>query len=317
MSVACALLLLAAQDEVATLLDRLGSDEVAVREGAHAGLVERGVKVLDVVAARPVPGDPEAAARIDGIVRAIVNRCIRAEWKSPVTLDAKEAPLATVLESLRKQTSFKIEVEDQNLPPVERLQLDRVPFEQALATILEKAGLDLLRTDAEGIRIGRLAHLTFRFTKVDVAVIFKVTTGVTGVTIRRGPGVAGAIDLACENRAWTGMIDDLAAGSGWVALWTGPKELSLRLRTDFEKDAKTESFPLVHLRPEDPVKDRPGRFALFARTLESSLSHGASWATVHGKWSYDPRRRAVVITDRAEVIAEAARLVKELDRKAE
>jgi hypothetical protein len=316
-----ALLLFAPQDGIASLLDQLKSDEITVRETAHASLVEHGVKVLEVLAGRPVPADPEAASRIDAVVRTIVERSARTDWRAPVTLDAKDAPFASVVESLRKQSRFKIEVDDRNLPDdltVERLRFDRVPFEQALATILEKAELDVLNTDADGIRIGRPAHLTFRFTKVDVGVIFKMASRLSGgITIRQDPEVAGTIDYACDNVAWTRMIDDVAARNGWVTFGSGPKEVRVRRRADFEKESKTESFPLVHLRPQDPEKDGPSRFATFVRSLESKLTRGASWSTVHGKWTYDPRRRAVVITDRAEVIADVARLVQELDRKPE
>ena len=310
--------------EIAALLEQLGSDEIAVRESAHSSLVLKGVKVLDLLAARPLPADPEAAARIDGVVHAIVELCVRTDWivclAAPVTLDLEEASVPAIVEALRKQTRLKIELDGRNISDdrkVERIRLDGAPFRQALATIMGETGMEILRAEAGSLRIGRPEHLTFRLTKVDPAVIIKMTSGLTGVTFRRDPDIDGALDVDCDNLSWTKMIDDMAVRAGWVALWTGPKEIRIRRKADFEKDAKTESFPLVHVRPEDPAKDRPTRFAALVWSVESKLSHGASWATVHGKLSYDPRRRALVITDRAEVLAEVARLVQELDKKAE
>jgi len=58
---------------------------------------------------------------------------------------------------------------------------------------------------------------------------------------------------------------------------------------------------------EDPIQGRPSKLAILVRTLESKLSRGASWTTIHGKLTYNPRERAILITDRAEMTEEAAK----------
>lgn len=308
-------LLQTSPEELRAQVELLKSDDIAVREEAQKKLVAGGLKALEWLLELK-SADPE----VDAVVGAIVDSRLRADrarrLSAPVTLELKDATIARAVEALRKQAPFRIELDLENVPDdltIDEIRLTKVPFGRALQEILEKADLRVAGEDPERLRLFRPPHLTFTFRQADLRVILDMTLRVAGVEVRAEEGVGGRVDVVCENKPWTAMIDGVAADRGAAALRSG-KGILLRPRAAFEKELKTRVFPLRHLKLEDPPGEGPGRLERLARALDARLTRGAGWETVHGKLEYDPRRKALVVTDRAEILAEAEKMIAEADR---
>jgi len=309
------------EEDLRRLFERLGSDEIETRESASQGLLQGGARTLEVMGKGPLPADAETAARLREISRQIVERCVRSEWNeqmaSPVTMSVKGGPARGLVEELRKHTPLKIELDERNFSDdleVEAVSYSAVPLAKALDRILERTGSIILRRDASGVRIGRPDRLSFQFKRVDARTLFRTVSGTCGVEILLDPGIEGALDYNAQYAAWSTIVDDVSAKSGWVALRTKEKEIVVRRKVDYEKDVKTRPFPLKHLHPEDPKKGHPSRFSALLWTVEGALTRGAGWDTLHGKVDYDPWKRAVVVTDREDVLDAVSKLVEKNDR---
>lgn len=322
-ALALVLALQGSQDvEFRTLLDQLRSDDIDRRDSARDKLIKGGARTLDAIGRTTLPKDAEEAAQLREVARQVVEYCVRAEWNermaAPVTLDLKDAPVSNVVEVLRKQTSFKIDYDDSNVPDsqrIDQIRLTRVPFSKALGALLEGAEMEVVGRGNTLLRIARPARLTFQFRQVELSVVFDMVWRLSNTKIRADAEVKGRIDYSCDNVSWTKVLDDVAARTGCVVVRSPDKEVVVRPKAGFEKELKTRTFELQHLRPESPEKGRTSRFSALVWAVEGSLSRGAGWDVVHGKVSYDPWAKAIVVTDREIVLGAAAKLIAEHDRE--
>ena len=305
-------------------IKQLGSDDVGVRESASQSLLDQGLNALEVLKRLPESPDREVRARLDAIIHQVVKATVESHWRkclaTPVTLELENALIQTVMEALRKQSPLKIAFDDSNFPEdyrLENVKLAGVPLREALDVLMKRTEMAVVRKSPAGIWIARPPRLTFAFRQASFSVVAEMVSRVTGVKIERERGAAGRIDYSCTNAIWTDVIDEVSALIRCVAVRTAERRLVIRTREEFRKSLKTRTFPLKHLRLEASTGIGPSRMEVLLRTLDSMVTRGAAWGTVHGKVRYDIRQSAIVITDRAEVLSEAGREIARFDRPTE
>jgi hypothetical protein len=130
--------------DTTNLIARLGSARFVERERATTELEEIGPEALPALRAAKEARDPEVRARAEAIIGRIELR--RLTRPTTVTLDFRGRPLPEVVEALREQTGFRLELEDDLDPAVRgrRVTLSadgRVPFWEAMDRLCAAAAL--------------------------------------------------------------------------------------------------------------------------------------------------------------------------------
>jgi hypothetical protein len=122
------------------LVQQLSSARFSVRENASTVLEQLGEKALPALIARRNQGDPESVKRID----SLINRIQKNSLLTPrlVTLNHIDSPIALIVQDLEKQSQYKVKLVGNDLRHA-RVQLENVPFWQALDTLMSQGGLAL------------------------------------------------------------------------------------------------------------------------------------------------------------------------------
>ncbi|HMC11710.1 MAG TPA: hypothetical protein VKH44_10485, partial [Pirellulaceae bacterium] len=132
----------------------LGHDELAKREAAEKALVEIGPDVLALLPTVTPRTPAEDKIRLQRVRSALVNAAVAAATKpSMVTLNG-EMPVSEAIAKISEQTGNKLvdyreRFNQEGANPKIKVALDKVPFWQALDTVLDAANLTIYNFDEE------------------------------------------------------------------------------------------------------------------------------------------------------------------------
>ena len=135
--------------KVHRLVRQLNAPEAVQRDAAQVQLIELGAPALDLLPAASDALPAEEQHRLMQIRQSLQrNLAAAAAQASLVTLHAQAMPLADVLSAISQQTGNKlVDVRQQRGQPSANspitIDLDRVPFWQALDRVLDQAGLEV------------------------------------------------------------------------------------------------------------------------------------------------------------------------------
>lgn len=135
-------------ESVAKLIDQLGSPDYQAREAASRELDALGGPALPALKrAAASSGDAEAARRAAELAVRIARRADNDRALAPtlVELDFEDAPLATVLDALRKQGGGRLAFEPAGAPGAKLTVKTggKVPYWDAVARVCAAAGLEV------------------------------------------------------------------------------------------------------------------------------------------------------------------------------
>lgn len=132
----------------------LGHDELAKREAAEKALVEIGPDVLPLLPTVTPRTPAEDKIRLQRVRSALLNAAVAAATKpSMVTLNG-EMPASEAIAKISEQTGNKLvdyreRFNQEGANPKIKVALDKVPFWQALDTVLDAANLTIYNFDEE------------------------------------------------------------------------------------------------------------------------------------------------------------------------
>jgi len=147
--------------KVRALVKQLDASEQAKREGAEKELIALGQEVLPLLPKPDARTPAEVKNRLRRVYTALLNLAVEASTKPAfVTLNG-EMTLSEAMAGIEKQTGNKVidkraEQTQETPDPKIKLTLDKVPFWQALDTVLDAASLQLYNYDVES---GYLAYV--------------------------------------------------------------------------------------------------------------------------------------------------------------
>ena len=146
--------------KVKLLVRQLDSDQQARREAAEKELIALGEEVLPLLPPITRTTPAEVKNRLGRVRKALEDLAIAATTKPKVVTLSGEMLLSEALAEIEKQTGNKItdsREEDKSDPKI-TLQLDKVPFWQALDTILDAAQLTLYNYDSQEGELSYIAR---------------------------------------------------------------------------------------------------------------------------------------------------------------
>lgn len=147
--------------KVRTLVKQLDHDEQAKREAAEKELIELGEAVLPLLPKPDARTPAEVKNRLKRVYTALLNKAVEASTRPALVTLSGEMTLSEAMAAIEKQTGNKIldkrvDFNQEAPDPKIKLALDKVPFWQALDTVLDAASLQLYNYDVES---GSLAYI--------------------------------------------------------------------------------------------------------------------------------------------------------------
>lgn len=124
-----------APDKVAGLIQRLSDGEIDVRERAKAELFRMGPPVLESLRKHLVAADPSVTAELKTVIAQLERDIMLAEYRgqpSLIRLRADRLPLKVVLAKIAEQSRTPIVVEQLSVEDAVSIDLDGVPFFEAV-----------------------------------------------------------------------------------------------------------------------------------------------------------------------------------------
>jgi hypothetical protein len=132
----------------------LGSDELAKREAAEKELVAIGPDVLPLLPASNAPLPAEDKIRLGRVRNALVKAEVEAATRPSIVTLSGEMPVSEAIAKIAQQTGNKLvdyreRFNQEGSDPKIKLDLEKVPFWQALDTVLDAAELTIYNYDEE------------------------------------------------------------------------------------------------------------------------------------------------------------------------
>jgi hypothetical protein len=148
--------------KVLALVRQLDASEQAKREAAEKELIALGPEILPLLPKVDSRTAAEIRNRLSRVTTALMKLGIEAATKPVIVSLSGEMPLSKALAELEKQSGNKLvdyrerfnqEVRD----PMVKVELDKVPYWQALDTVLDAAGLTVYNFDEEAAALAYTA----------------------------------------------------------------------------------------------------------------------------------------------------------------
>jgi len=142
--------------KVKTLLGKqgLGNDELAKREAAEKALIEIGPDVLPLLPASNASIPAEDKIRLGRVRNALVKAEVEAATRPSIVSLTGEMPFSEAIAKIAEQTGNKLvdyreQFNQEKSDPKVKVSLEKVPFWQALDTVLDAAGMTIYNFDEE------------------------------------------------------------------------------------------------------------------------------------------------------------------------
>jgi hypothetical protein len=142
--------------KVKTLLGKqgLGSDELAKREAAEKALIAIGPEVLPLLPSETPRTPAEEKVRLGRVRAALVKAEVEAATRSSLVTLSGEMPVSKALAEISRQTGNKLvdyreRMGQEGPDPTIKVSIDKLPFWQALDTVLDEAKLTIYNYDEE------------------------------------------------------------------------------------------------------------------------------------------------------------------------
>jgi type IV pilus assembly protein PilQ len=283
----------------------------------------------------PVPGGAADFARTSK--EAIAPQEAIAGVMPLVTIRRTDAPLAEVLKDLQEQTgiNFVATPEVTHEIRVKDVNLDRVPWRDALRALLLQTEAIIESETPRLVRVGRPPRVTMEFRNAPVASVIDMIGKVSGANIIISSQVQGNITVRLSNIPWNAALDSIVKTAGYVTVREDDKIVRIVDPKQLQAQLETKYFQLKYLRPPPKytgtiktsyAKEAGGGAAAAAgggaggdlagftllNIVRNMLSKDAAGKDV-GKLDYDKDTSTLIVTDTKPIIDKLAELIKILD----
>lgn len=289
--------------------------KVPVREGRRSGISRRliitALAILVVAGALPAQGNQSARQQV-------VDRN-----DTRVTLNAKDQPLADVIQFIRERANVNI-ILAEGVEEKVTIGLDKVAWRVALDLVAQKTGCVVVEKSANVLLVEQPPRVTFEFLGADIKTVIDAIAKVSGASIVTAPAVEGSVHLRINDVPWRTALDTVSKSLGFVVVEDGWNIYRVVHPSSLEAQMITRVFPIKYLRPPPPytphiqseyARERmqqqaagqdPARDFTLIQALRNALSSS-------GKLDYFVRNNTIVVKDIPPVIAEIERILAELD----
>lgn len=240
-----------------------------------------------------------------------------------ITLSVKDYPLVDVVNYIRDQARVNIVLgQDVDKATKVSVELDRVPWKEALKIVVESAECVIIRKADNLFVIEQPERITWKFQNSPITSVIESIAKISGASIVVAPEVQGNVHLTLTNVPWRTALDTVAKSLGFVVVEEEWGILQIVHPSKLKEQLETRTFQFRYVRPpaayrpkikteyaigqpkaptEDPEKD----FSVL-KALRSAL-------TENGKLEYIEKHNMIIVKDIPPVLDGIDRLIKEID----
>ena len=168
---------------------------------------------------------------------------------SRLTLRLKDRDLRDVVQSIRRKTNMNIIMEPGIEQPV-TIDLQDVPWRQALSLVAEQAGCIVTEVDAGVLKVEKPPRVYFAFENTDIQKVIDTIAKISGANIVVAPEVKGTITVRLKNIPWRDALEATVKTLGFVVVEEGRGILRVVPAANIEQDLETKTIPLRFIRPK-------------------------------------------------------------------
>ena len=171
-----------------------------------------------------------------------------------VTFDVVERPLKDVVAFIQDKTDVNLIVarEAEDIPVTVKLR--NLPWREALAIVVERAGAQIEERSQNLIRIEKPPRVTFEFENADVRVVIKAVADIAGANIVIGREVEGTVTLTLTDIPWRVALDTIVKTLGYTVVQEERGILRIVDPANLKQQLETRIFALRYVRPRSPYR---------------------------------------------------------------
>lgn len=168
--------------------------------------------------------------------------------QSRLTLRLKDRELRDVVQSIRRKTSANI-IMDPGIEAPVTIDLQDVPWRQALSLVAEQAGCIVTEADGGVLKVEKPPRVYFAFENTDIQKVIDTISKISGANIVVAPEVKGTITVRLKNIPWRDALDAVVKTLGFVVVQEDFGILRVVPASNIEQDLVTRTIPLRYVRP--------------------------------------------------------------------
>jgi type IV pilus assembly protein PilQ len=166
-----------------------------------------------------------------------------------VTIDVVERPLRDVVAYITEKTDVNIVLsrEAEDIPVTAKLR--NLPWREALAVIVERAGAQLDERSANLIRVEKPPRVTFEFENASARTVIKAIADTANANIVVGREVEGTVTLTLTDIPWRVALDTIVKTLGYAVVQEERGILRIVDPASLRAQLETRTFRLRYVRP--------------------------------------------------------------------
>ncbi|GAB4153196.1 MAG: hypothetical protein Fur0037_22000 [Planctomycetota bacterium] len=242
---------------------------------------------------------------------------------SRLTFRLKDRDLRDVVAQIARKASVNI-VMDPKIEETVTIDLQDVPWRQALDLVVEQAGCIVHELDGGVLRVEKPPHVYFAFENTDIQKVIDTIAKIAGANIVVSPQVKGNITLRLKDVPWRDALDSAVKTLGFVVVEEERGILRVVPAAAIQQDLEMASFQLRFIRPRSTyvpfikseyIANRMATQPLQKGEIEFALLDALKSLITPkiGDLNYFDDQNLIVVKDTKPVVDEIRRIISQVD----
>ena len=167
---------------------------------------------------------------------------------SRLTLKLKDRDLRDVVNSIKRKASANI-IMDAAIEAAVTIDLQDVPWRQALALVAEQAGCVVTEGDGGVLKVEKPPRVYFAFENTEIQKVIDTIGKISGANIITAPEVKGTVTVRLKNIPWRDALDAVVKTLGFVVVEEDRGILRVVPASNIQQDLETKAIQLRFVRP--------------------------------------------------------------------
>lgn len=242
--------------------------------------------------------------------------------QSRLTLRLKDRDLREVVANIRKKANVNIII-DQAIEETVTIDLQDVPWRQALNLVAESAGCIVTELEGSVLKVEKPPRVTFFFPNTDIQTVIDTIAKISNANIIVAPEVKGTMTLRLRNVPWRDALDAACKTLNFVVVEEDRGILRVVPLSNIQQDLVTETFQLRYVRPKSTIVPFIKSEYLLDKMPKTPLAVGKIDFTLldamkkmlseHGSLEYFQEVNCIVVKDTRPVVEGIRRIVAQVD----
>jgi type II secretory pathway component GspD/PulD (secretin) len=245
-----------------------------------------------------------------------------------ISISKKNAPIGEVIAELGRQTKINLVLDPKGITEQDRItiELKEVPFRTALETVIELAGLVVEEENANLIKIAKPPMVTFDLSDAPLKEVINIIAKLSGANIIVSPDIKGSVSATVKDVPWLEVLKSVVKTAGFeivrerygIIRIVDPKELRAQLETRVFKLRYIEPPPSYIAKIEESkyFKGQPREIKLedfpLLKIIKTVMTKDSGGKTV-GSLEFDPKLNAITVTDIKPILDQIDAILAKLD----